>query len=260
MSRRNVFVGIPTRSPDVKVQMMASLVQSVYELGAADMAMTLFVWSGDPLISHARNVILATFLQKTDCTDLFFVDDDVSWADGAMVKMMKHPVDLVAGAYRHKKDEESYPINWLPGVNGIQEPDPETKLLQVRDVPFGFCRITRSCAQRMFDAAKDREYTHKSAPDVVCREVFGIEYAKEPGEEMGQYFGEDYVFCRKWRDLGEKVWLDPELALNHTGTKVYMGHCGEWLRGNPSEVKPGADDYRSMLMDVRKAIAEVKAA
>ncbi len=246
MTRRNVFVGIPTRGTDAKIQMMSSLVDEVYEMGRADIAMSLFFWSGDPLISHARNVILAAFLQS-DCGDLVFIDDDVSWAPGTLVKLLSHPVDLVAGAYRHKKDEEWYPVNWLPGENGNLITDKTTGLLEVRDVPTGFFRITREAAQKLYDAAADKPFNHPNAPELKTRVVFDVVY------ENGDYFGEDYVFCRKWRDLGGKVWLDPEMALNHTGSKTYMGHCGNWLR-NGSQTPPG--DFRSMLKDVKAAIEE----
>jgi hypothetical protein len=230
---RKVFIGIPTRSADCKIQMTASLVDAVYELGQADMAMSLFCWSGDPLISHARNVILAQFM-KTDCDDLVFIDDDVSWEHGALTRLIKHPVDLVAGVYRHKKDDETYPLNFKETPDGQVRSDLKTGLIEVRDVPFGFTRITRSCAQRLYDAAADVKFVHSNAPDLDCRVVFNVEYHE------GQYFGEDYTFCRKWRDMGGKVWVDPEMALNHTGTKVYMGHLGNFLR-KVAEDKPPSD-------------------
>lgn len=42
------------------------------------------------------------------------------------------------------------------------------------------------------------------------------------------------------------------MALNHTGHKVYEGHCGNWLRGDGG----GQKDFRSMLKDVKAAIEE----
>jgi hypothetical protein len=43
-------------------------------------------------------------------------------------------------------------------------------------------------------------------------------------------YGEDYSFCMRWRELGEKVWIDPEIAMGHTGLKVFEGHIGNWLK------------------------------
>jgi hypothetical protein len=245
---RKVFVGIPTRSPDIKIYTASSLASSIYEMAMADMTMDLFFWSGDPLVSHARNVILAQFL-KSDCDDLLFIDDDVSWAPGAVTRLINHPVDLVAGSYRHKKDDETYPVNFLTPPDGAIRADLKTGLIDVRDVPFGFCRMTRSCAQRLYDAAKDQPFVHSNAPDLECRVVFNVEYHE------GQYFGEDYVLCRKWRELGEHVWLDPELALNHTGSKVYMGHLGNFLR-KTAEPKPPTD-LKDAIAQATAALREV---
>lgn len=250
---RNVFVGIPTRDPLVKVNTMASVVDAVYDLGSAGMAMTLFNWSGDPLISHARNVVLATFLLKTDCSDLLFVDDDVSWERGAVTRLMGHPVDVVAGVYRHKRDPESYPVNWFD--EGKIMVDNATGLLDARDVPFGFTRVTRKAAEQMWEAAKDKPFQHSSAPDLECRLVFDMMY------EDGKYFGEDYVFCRKWRDLGGKVWIDPELNLIHTGWKDYHGHIGKWLKGQ-SPHSNGNDPaaLRQAFREIAEALKPASAA
>jgi hypothetical protein len=45
-----------------------------------------------------------------------------------------------------------------------------------------------------------------------------------------QYFTEDYVFCRRFRAIGGKVWVDPILELDHTGTKVFRGCLFDYLQ------------------------------
>ena len=48
-------------------------------------------------------------------------------------------------------------------------------------------------------------------------------------------FGEDYSFCRRWRDIGGKVWLDPEIKLGHIGFKTFVGTIGSWLKDRGAE-------------------------
>jgi GT2 family glycosyltransferase len=36
-------------------------------------------------------------------------------------------------------------------------------------------------------------------------------------------WGEDYTFCRKYRQAGGKVWIDPDIMLHHTGKMTYTG-------------------------------------
>ena len=244
---RKVLVGIPSRQPLVTTTTMGSVVTGVYEMGMKNTVLDLFFWTGDPLISHARNVVLAHFLLETDCDDLLFVDDDVSWAPGMLTRLLNPPVDLVAGCYRHKKPEESYPINWIPNDTGMILTN-EFGLIEVRDVPMGFCRISRACAQQMYDAAADKPFKHRNAPNLECRVVFDIPY------EDGELFGEDFDFCRKWRALGGKVWVDAEMAVNHTGFMTFDGHLGNWLRaGGPT---PKQTDPASVVRDGLAQVAQ----
>lgn len=247
--RRNVLVGMPTRDPRLSTGTFMSMVESIYECGNAGIALSPFSWSGDPLISHARNVIFSTFLNRTDCTDLVFIDDDVSWEPGTLLKLISHPADLVAGLYRHKRDPESYPFNLLDPDLGKLQQDRNTGLILVADVPFGFTRISRACAEKMWEAAKDKPFRHQSAPDLDCRLVFDVEYRD------GQYFGEDYYFCRNWREIGGQVWVDPSLVLTHHGFKDYKGNVGAWLRrGCRPEAVNDPETIRNAFRDVVEAL------
>lgn len=217
---RKVFVAIPAYTGQVHVGAAASLVQSAYEVAADGVLLDVRMQAGDSLITFARNLLLAQFL-ASDCTDLVFVDSDISWEAGALLRLLSHPVDFVAGAYRYKRDDEDYPIGWLPK----DELHAENGLLEVARVPFGFVRLTRAACYRMTAVAADKPFRHRSAPEIQCHAIFDLEYRD------GTYIGEDFVFCDRWRGQGGKVWLDPELSLTHHGQKSYPGHIGNWLKG-----------------------------
>ncbi|MFO1126365.1 MAG: hypothetical protein U1E25_14550 [Methylocystis sp.] len=40
---------------------------------------------------------------------------------------------------------------------------------------------------------------------------------------------EDYVFCNRWRALGERVWVDPTITLGHVGSWNFTGCVSETL-------------------------------
>jgi hypothetical protein len=209
---------MPAHTAQAHVATLSSLIHSAIELAAQGMLITFKCWAGDSLLPHARNALLADFL-TTECTDLVFVDADVSWEPGILSRLLSHDVDFVAGVYRHKRDPESYPVNWLPK----DELWAKNGLLEVADVPMGFTRMRRAMVQKMFDAS-DQPYRHHSAPDLDCRVLFDLVYAN------GGFFGEDFVFCSRWRELGGKVWVDPELSVTHHGMKDFPGHLGNWLK------------------------------
>ena len=50
--------------------------------------------------------------------------------------------------------------------------------------------------------------------------------------EGQQRYGGDYSFCRKARKLGYTIHCDPEIPLEHEGTKEWSGSLGHWLRVN----------------------------
>jgi hypothetical protein len=48
--------------------------------------------------------------------------------------------------------------------------------------------------------------------------------------DSGRYLSEDYAFCRRWRDIGGKVFVDPQCKLAHLGQHLYRGDLAESLR------------------------------
>jgi hypothetical protein len=44
--------------------------------------------------------------------------------------------------------------------------------------------------------------------------------------ETGHYLSEDYAFCRRWRSIGGRLWLDTRGKLSHIGTHEFDGAPG----------------------------------
>jgi hypothetical protein len=45
----------------------------------------------------------------------------------------------------------------------------------------------------------------------------------------GEFYGEDYAFCDRWRAIDGKIWVDKDIALRHVGTTTYTVSIGEVL-------------------------------
>jgi hypothetical protein len=176
------------------------------------------IHSEDFDVAHGRNLLLARFLQS-GCSDLLFVDADVSWEMGAVARLMKHKVDVVAGAYPARGDPEFYPC--FPIKNAY---DRNSGLIEAQAVPAGFLRITRRAAQMLTDAHADEWCTDNRAPGLRIHNLFRFD------RRAREYASEDVVFCHLWRSLGEKLWIDPEIPLGHAGFKVFRGCYGDFLR------------------------------
>jgi hypothetical protein len=188
----------------------------------------------DSNLPFARNRTLAEFM-ATDCSDLIFIDNDMSWDTTSWLRLICHPVDIVGAAYRKKIQDPvtgnlavSYALDFLdPDEHGnFNGSDPETGLLEVKRLPAGFLRITRNAAQRMINECDVPEYEHKT-PDgrkLTVHRLFSNDWN---GQED---VGEDYVFCDRWRAIGGKVWCDPELKVHHHGLVSFRGHLGGYMR------------------------------
>lgn len=201
-----VFIGIPSYSWTVSIATMRSLLADLTELSRLGVYWTIFDEAGNTEIGAARETIWREFL-ASDCTDLVFIDDDVCWASGGLVDLLSASGDVVAGVYPKRVDPLQWPVKWLQenaelrAVNG---------LLEVDAAPAGFMRITRHCAQ-------------------VMHEKYGPSVFDNIRHESGRC-SEDVSFCLRWRKLGGKVWIMPELAMGHIGKKMFSGCIGDWLR------------------------------
>ena len=51
----------------------------------------------------------------------------------------------------------------------------------------------------------------------TCRNVFEVKVVD------GELMSEDIVFCEKIRNLGEKVYIDPNVKCGHIGVKKWVG-------------------------------------
>jgi hypothetical protein len=78
--------------------------------------------------------------------------------------------------------------------------------------------------EKMVAQYPDSEFYCETAPDKKAWALFA-DY------RIGKHkMGEDYAFCKRWTDMGGKVWIDPEIKMGHVGYKTFNGHIGDWLK------------------------------
>lgn len=224
-----IIVGIPAYDGKLTCDTARSLLE---EVGAAAMlgieVQVIFV-PGTCYIPVARNQIVDAFL-GSGADKLVFVDADVSWPAGSLIKLASHDVDCVAGVYRHKREQETYPLVW-PDESGTVELRAVNGLLEARFVPAGFWCLTRAAFEQFRGFHGERPYQHEGNE--------GYAWFSNP-YRPGIMWGEDSLFCEEYREAGGTVWVDPELTLTHTGgSPRYVGHLGDFLRGRSGSQEAG---------------------
>lgn len=204
---------------------MRSIISDMLLLTDRGDRVTIFDESGNAMIGDCRGLIVAKFLEG-DGTHLVFVDSDVSWAAGSLMQLVDHGVDFVAGLYPQRRDPIDYCCQWMPGRKELEL---ENGLIEVAGVPAGFMCLSRAMLERMVAHYPDTQFHCGQAPNDTAHDLFG------PYRIGRVKFGEDYSFCRRWRDIGGQVWIDPEITMGHTGYKTFMGQVGDWLKNRETD-------------------------
>lgn len=216
VSGQKVFLATPTYDK-LGAGYTDALFHSSAALSEAGIASELCILSGDCHVDDARNFLVRNFLES-DCTDLVFLDADVAWLPSDLVALCRHDADVVAGLYPLKSRNESFPVRLLPGEQWSNGGG----LLEVESVPTGFLRIKRHVLERL--AAQARTYLRNDDPRGPVPLIF------ERTLEDQIRWGGDYTFCRKWRALGGKIHIDPEMVLDHYGDMLFSGSAAACLR------------------------------
>jgi len=227
----HVFIATPVHSAPV-THFTFCLYRSALALRAAGIAADLCFYWGDPHVDDARNVLVAKFL-ATDCTDLVFIDADMHWSAEGLVRLLEFDRDVIGGTYPFKGDSEpdgelTFGVTLFPGA---QQAEPDGAL-RVKTLPTGFLRIRRAVLEALAEAAP--KFSSKG-PDPALRKIPLIfERTLTPQHRVGG----DYTFCFKAGDAGFEVYLDPEQAFGHVGTKSWNGCWGAHMRSTHGLVMP----------------------
>jgi len=220
----NVWLAIPSYTGQIHIATMRSLLKDYVSFKDRGDSVTVYDECGSALIADARAEIVAKFL-ASDADTLIFIDNDVAWEAGAALRLADHPVDFVSGIYPMRKDPIEYPISWDQTKAELWA-DPDTGLLEVDAVPAGFMKMSRNMLEKMVTNYRcELEHYSKNAPDDTAWALF------DPYWEGDKKFGEDYSFCKRWREMGEKVWIDPDIDMAHVGLKTFVGNLADYLRG-----------------------------
>ncbi len=212
-----VFVAIPAYDRKICCETATALLSEQAVANAAGIEMQVCFLPGSCYVDKARNQLVREFLES-DADRLVFIDADVAWEPGALLKIATAKPDFVGGCYRHKRDEETYPIEWIAERDELWS-DEETGLIEVSALPGGFLSLSRDVFTKLREAHPDRAYAHEG-------HVFHAYFHQPIG------WGEDGRFCAEGRAIGGEVWLDPLLNLNHVDAagRHHWGNIGAWLR------------------------------
>lgn len=174
--------------------------------------------SGSGLIAHTRNELVADFMATEHATHLIMIDDDMAWRAEDVVRLIDHGVDVVGAAGPKKSAGGGFCYR----ADNAERDD--RGLVEVVGIGTGFLLVSRAAIERMIEAHGDLEYRLDRAESHLRFYAF-FDHALEhhEGHDLPLFLGEDFAFCQRWRRLGGKVYLDPDVYLEHDGLQTYAG-------------------------------------
>ena len=200
---------------------------------------TCFV-GGDCFIAKARNGLIQSFIEswKTEYAAdvLVFVDDDQLWDEQAFLRIISSDKEIVAVGIPKKMDsKEGDPQTFNNILLDMDEKGNcfvENGLLRISQIGSGFMAIKRSAIEKMIQAFP-RKYSPGDGGLHPLHYAFfesKIVWDEKDETKTGQFWGEDLIFCQKWKSIGGEMWLDPNVTVEHIGRKAWGGNFMEHLQ------------------------------
>ncbi len=234
----HIVVATPCFGGMVNQRYMVSAIGLMQLCSSLGIKVTLDLLGHELLITRGRNILVSRFLDDPTTTHLLFVDADIGFDAGQVIRMLRFDEDVVAGMYPLKLHD------WNAGMRHVVNGElPDTAPLRYVGAPCegedalshdgfvaatyagtGFMLIRRAVFPQMMAAHPQLRFSAAhvaAAPSLSPNQYALFDCMIEP--ETGVYLSEDYTFCRRWRDLGGRIWLDTQGGLVHVGQYEFAG-------------------------------------
>lgn len=190
----------------------------------------------ESLITRGRNISIARFLYKSNADFFIFIDADVHFQAESLLRLIESGHEVSVACYPKKV------IMWDQAEHAVKTGDERSLqrlasslvmnfkyersqvvngFTEVLDGPTGFMCIKRSVIEKMYEHYKDlmcvNDHQNKDL-DEYCA-IFDCMI--DPVTR--RYLSEDYAFCRRWQQIGGKIYADVTTVLGHVGNLRFMG-------------------------------------
>ena len=205
------------------------------------------------LVTQGRNMCVSAFLES-DSTHLLFIDSDISFNAGAAERLVACDKDIISIPYPLKdmnwdkalklfnegklktaqdirnKAFYRYPMK-VPDNNAIKIKD---GIIEVTHSPTGFMLIKREVFDKMIEKYphlridQDQVINGKNERLPHMWNFFDTQF----DQEKHTYLGEDFAFCKRWKDIGGKCYAWINDYISHIGEHQYTGRFVDELITN----------------------------
>jgi hypothetical protein len=214
-ARTVVAFATPVHGAMVCTEFAQSLFTSAELLRRAGIGSTWLTIPGSSA-RKGRNTLLAAFLAEPALSHLLWVDADVSFPPDAPLRLLRHELPVVAGACPLKRPTETYALRFAEDADGGTRFAAAT-VAEVDRIGLAFVLLRRDALLRMVEAYPERHLHGETDGGALPEALRPWLYDLHPEEltASGRIEGEDYGWCRLWRQLGGEIWCDLSIRLAH---------------------------------------------
>ena len=237
----SIFIATPVHS-DVSIHYTQALLEFQKECYARKVKVTFQLFKSS-LITQGRNLCVGGFME-TGHSHLLFIDSDIDFQAKSIFTMVEKDKDVISIPYPMKT------INWEKILENFQngkiknvidlstggntypmrlEDSENVKVdkgvIEVSHSPTGCMLIKRSVIEKMIN-----KYPHLK---IIQPTIINGKPVEKPylynffdtmfDQETHTYMGEDFAFCKRWKDIGGKCHAYVNDIITHVGEHQYCG-------------------------------------
>jgi hypothetical protein len=205
----------------------------------------------ESLVTRARNEIVKFFLANEEYTHLFFIDSDIAFRPEAAFRLLLANRDVASAIYPIKRFNwpaeglpagmtlsqfeaayTDYPFNPIGygATTSVADLVDKDGFLEVAEAPTGFMAIKRHVFYEMMRRYPELQYVPDGPAGNPLAKFYWLFFDCMVDPDSRRYLSEDYAFCRRWRDMGGKVYADLNSELVHHGQYLFRGNLAASLR------------------------------
>lgn len=247
LRKMNIFFATPCYGGMVTDQFFLSMFRMSQVLIQNGIPFRLTTLRNESLITRARNILTAMFLEDTSSTHLMFIDADIEFEPESIIRMLAMDKDVIAGAYPKKTinwnnvkaaanagatDLATYGADYAINLKVHEGNKVRTSMgaIEVLDASTGFFLVKREVIERMVKEYPELHYKNDSSIDPKFNPFCYALWDTMIDPSDNRYLSEDYCFSRRWQNLGGEIWVDPNTKLNHVGSYTFEGNLTNILQ------------------------------
>ena len=243
----NIFLATPVHS-DVSIHYAQALLEFQKYCFENKIKVTFQLFKSS-LITQGRNLCVGSFME-TGHSHLLFIDADIDFQANSIQAMIDKDKDVISVPYPMKTfNWEKMFSNFKEGkiknpdvlsMNGntypMRLPDEENihienGCIEVSHSPTGCMLIKRSVIEKMIEKYPEMRI---SQPTIINGKPIEKPFLYNFFDTMFDpvthtYMGEDFAFCKRWKDIGGKCHAIVDQLITHVGEHQYCGRFSDEL-------------------------------